>query len=479
MISASRHELTILPSIAPMADLPREEADSNATIHSPKDQTRSAKPVLETRKDNGPNLSPLTKQQDPKQSLQHILTTSEPPVKSKGQDNELASPLSASKPENSAKNPIIWVDGAAESLMEKEDQPSHDSTRRASDANPSHTMTVAHTRRNANGTIGSVYSGNKIRHLKKEDGRPLWRKDIQLNFLECVFKDDTKCFTKASNPAAGPVHTFADIYVDAMARSSKTSKILKEKLLADQEGSMHMAMICLLVNIGRMNTTLNCKPRPCSDEASVLITSPVFPEMRAQLRTFHPIPSLQANNDPNAYKQLQDAPRLKSILKGASEDQDQPSTIDKIKALPIPRTNPVNLIFVLSQYAPRVSETHFPSPRDFFDLVMRHTLSSKSRAKNFLWLVWFYLESDFSPEMALKNPFGPGQRGSESEPPFKLPQFEHLTEAQADAENIDTEEEIIYGEMKRQERIRILQEDETVGPPLKKAKKGDPIRESS
>lgn len=30
-----------------------------------------------------------------------------------------------------------------------------------------------------------------------------------------------------------------------------------------------------------------------------------------------------------------------------------------------------------------------------------------------------------------------------------------------------------YGEMKRQERIRILQEDETVGPPLKKAKKSE------
>lgn len=163
---------------------------------------------------------------------------------------------------------------------------------------------------------------------------------------------------------------------------------------------------------------------------------------------------------------------MKSILKGASEDQDQPSTIDKIKALPVPRTNPVNLVFVLSQYAPKISEIHFPQPRDFFDLVMRATLSSKSRANNFLWLIWFYLESDYSPGMALQNPFGPGQKGSEPDGlPFKVPAFEHLTEAQADAENVDTEEEKEYGEMKRQERIRILQEDETVGPPMKKAKK--------
>ena len=90
--------------------------------------------------------------------------------------------------------------------------------------------------------------------------------------------------------------------------------------------------------------------------------------MRAQLRTYHSIPSLQAHQDPNAYKQLQDAPRLKSILKGATEDVEQPSTIEDIKAHAVPRTNPVNLIFVLAQYAPKISEIHFFPPRDFFDL---------------------------------------------------------------------------------------------------------------
>ena len=195
--------------------------------------------------------------------------------------------------------------------------------------------------------------------------------------------------------------------------------------------------------------------------------------MRAQLRTYHSIPSLQAHQDPNAYKQLQDAPRLKSILKGASEDANQPTTIEKVKRLPVPRTNPVNLIFVLSQYAPKISETHFFPPRDFFDLVMRGTLSSRSRAKSFLWLIWFYLESDFSTHSAENNPFGRGQSGSPGEPPFKVPPFEHLTEEQANGENVDTQSEKDYGEMKRLERKRILEEDETVGPPLKKARKGE------
>lgn len=187
----------------------------------------------------------------------------------------------------------------------------------------------------------------------------------------------------------------------------------------------------------------------------MLIPAPVFPEMRAQLRTYHSIPSLQARQDPNAYKQLQDAPRLKSILKGASEDSDQPNTIEKIRSSPLPRTNPVNLIFVLQQYAPKISELHFYPPRDFFDLVMRSTLSSRSRARAFLWLIWWYLESDFSEDAALHNPFGPGQVGEGTEGlPLKVPPFEHLTEEQATAENLDTEEEIAYGEMKRRERKR-------------------------
>jgi Ino eighty subunit 1 len=199
--------------------------------------------------------------------------------------------------------------------------------------------------------------------------------------------------------------------------------------------------------------------------------------MRAQLRTYHAIPCLQAHQDPIAYKQLQDAPRLKSILKGASEDAG-PNSLDRIKSLRIPRTNPVNLIFVLSQYAPKISELHFFPPRDFFDLVMRGTLSSKSRAKAFLWLIWFYLESDFSGEAAKDNPFGPGQVGEGTGGlPLKVPVFEHLSETQAEAENEDTEAEMAYGERKRLERRRILEEDATVGPPLKKAKKGKSDRD--
>lgn len=179
--------------------------------------------------------------------------------------------------------------------------------------------------------------------------------------------------------------------------------------------------------------------------------------MRAQLRTYHSIPSLQARQDPNSYKQLQDAPRLKSILKGATEESEQPNTLDDLRTARVPRTNPVNLIFILAQYAPKVSELHFTPPRDFFDLVVRSALSSRSRANGFLWLMWWYLESDFSKSAALNNPFGPGEVTADDDAvdamSAKLPPFEYLTEEQAALENVDTEEEKEYGEQKRRERM--------------------------
>lgn len=242
--------------------------DAPPAIEGTAPGTRSPETRIRGRKVEGkseairngqPTLSPKSDNPDPKQSLQHILTNTDPPPKPKTRPQDQVTPSTPSKPDLPLKKPIIWIDGDTDKVEDKEDQASvqNDSYTRAAEFNPSHTMTVAHTRRNANGTIGSVYSGNKIRHLKKDDGIPLWRKDIQLEFLRCVFNDETPVFTKAYDGTKG--HTFADIYVDAMARSSKTSKVLKDKLLADRDGAMHMAMICLLVNVGRMNTTLNCE----------------------------------------------------------------------------------------------------------------------------------------------------------------------------------------------------------------------------
>ncbi|KIW26518.1 hypothetical protein, variant [Cladophialophora immunda] len=320
--------------------------------------------------------------------------------------------------------------------------------------------TAVGTRRQANGTVGSVYSGSKVRHIKKPDGTPLWRKEIQYEFLRIVIEDTKPVFTRISDGKHDCL--FSDIYVDCMARSSKTSKILKDRLQVDRQAAHNMAMICLLVNVGRMNTTLN-----------------FFPEMRAQLRTYHSIPSLQAYKSQRDYKSLQDAPRLKSILKGASEDTDEPRTLAAIKAKPVPRTNPVNLIFVLSQFAPKISEMHFTDKVDFFDLAMRSTISSGTRARAFLWLMWWYLESNFTKEDALRNPYGPGEYKDDEDPddpdtvPQLVPQLTTITEAEGDAENVDPPEEIAFAEKMTQERRRIMLENANE-PPLVMADPGNP-----
>ncbi|KAK6362734.1 hypothetical protein TWF730_000190 [Orbilia blumenaviensis] len=349
------------------------------------------------------------------------------------------------------------------------------------------------------------FSGAKIKHLKKADGEPLWRKDIQFDWLHAIFTDESKVFTNSYTGEKN--QSFADVYIDAMARSSKTSKILRDKLMTDRPQATNMAMVCLLVNIGRMNTTLN-----------------FFPEMRAQLRTYHAIPALQTYVDPNAYKQLQDAPRLKSILKGACEDRREPTTLDGIIKVPLqPRTNPINLIFVLANYSHKVTELHFGQPRDFFDLVMRWTLSSASRAKAFLWLMWWYLESGFTAKDAVENPFGIGvlpdsqkdagsRRGSVASAsdkedkdkekenskgkgeddkgipsfidekfkglPIILPEFEHLTEEQSEAENVDTKEEIVFGNEMKEERYRKMAELEAGIIPTKLSTAKKPKRPS-
>lgn len=113
------------------------------------------------------------------------------------------------------------------------------------------------------GSQGKDASGQqqigKIRHLKKEDGEPLWREDIQYDFLKAVFDNEAKVFTNSYEPEKMEKQNFADLYIDTMSRSTKTSKVLRDKLLSDREAAKGMAMVCLLVNMGRMNTTLNCE----------------------------------------------------------------------------------------------------------------------------------------------------------------------------------------------------------------------------
>ncbi|KAK4188221.1 hypothetical protein QBC35DRAFT_210264 [Podospora australis] len=294
--------------------------------------------------------------------------------------------------------------------------------------------------RDENGAGNQVIG--KVRHLKKEDGEPLWRKDIQYDFLKAVFDNEQKVFTNSYDHSL-PKQCFADLYIDTMSQSSKTSKVLRDKLRSDRDAAKGMAMVCLLVNIGRMNTTLN-----------------FFPEMRAQLRTYHAIPSLQAHQDPHAYKQLQDAPRLKSILKGGAEDRPEPTSLEDVKSQHVPRTNPVNLLFLICANAPKVAELHFPPGNEFHDLIMKTNYTSHSRAMAFLWIMWFYLESDFTEEGCDENPFGAGVDYGVDVANQGVPRLVPMTKEEEAEENVDPEEEIEFGFEKQKMRQRIIEADQ-------------------
>lgn len=133
----------------------------------------------------------------------------------------------------------------------------------------------------------------KIRHLKKEDGEPLWREDIQYDFLKAVFDNEQKVFTNSYDQDGIGKQNFADLYIDTMSRSSKTSKVLRDKLLSDREAAKGMAMVCLLVNVGRMNTTLNCKSPSRQQGVSDLSLTPIQSSPRCvhssgRIMRFHP-----------------------------------------------------------------------------------------------------------------------------------------------------------------------------------------------
>lgn len=184
--------------------------------------------------------------------------------------------------------------------------------------------------------------------------------------------------------------------------------------------------------------------------------------MRAQLRTYHAIPSLQAYQDASAYKQLQDAPRLKSILKGAAEDREdaEPKSLNDFKALPVPRTNPVNLIFLICQQAAQIAELHFAKGGEFHDLIMRTEYTSASRANGFLWVAWQYLESDFTEEGCDENPFGSGVDYGNNLANQGIPKLKLMTADEEALENIDAPIEVEFGREKQAHRAKIIAADQ-------------------
>ncbi len=181
--------------------------------------------------------------------------------------------------------------------------------------------------------------------VKRQDGEPLTRVDLQYDLLYSIFTDRNAVFTDPyttiRGDPAGTKVTFRDLYVNALIHSPRCSKASRDKIREAPDFGNEFAMISLLSNVGRINTTMACELHfvcPMSRErihAVVRCCVPlyavwyrlsaantplngtnralsllVFPEMKTALRTYHPVPALQRTNG-----NLQDAPRIKNILK--------------------------------------------------------------------------------------------------------------------------------------------------------------------
>lgn len=355
------------------------------------------------------------------------------------------------------------------------------------------TQSTTHEQENSK-SYQTLLINARSRHLKKNDGEPYWRNEIQFKFLMSLFFNYDRVFRnpyyntfhgfdwpdhfKYYKDKDGELHlnngemlTFFELYLITLLKSSKISKILKARLMLDINYALNFAIICLLVNIGRLNTTVNFDY-----------------EMKSQFRTYHSIPSLQVGNhfniiekyypihqesqkifydedqkkhiDPTSktpvedektssqsklslnnpfpqasasirngsgytmstVKQLQDTPRIKSILKSVNDlsGKSLRTYADFIRSISTEyhNYNIVSVVFLICAYEYEIGQSFFPSDLNskqdssinstgslLNDIWLRPKFKSTDKVKKFLWLIYTIMETGLSVSRILSNPF--------------------------------------------------------------------------
>lgn len=389
-----------------------------------------------------------------------------------------------------------------------------------------------------NSNVGNTVGGMKPRkfttkfnrHVKKKDGDFLTRKELQYSFFRELLSDGREVFTNifykeysnmlvpfrdlyddkghvqimnvtdkefdARRFFSHPKLTFSQLYVLCLATSSKSSKVLREKLLADHFMAFSTCMLALLVNVGRLNTTINFSP-----------------EMTSQLRIFHSIPCLQCASPDE--KSLQDTPRLKSILRNLPLGND---AIDLEKMYKErddaaadaadtehPIFNVINMIFSLCDNPTFIKELLFkeeyfcgdlsdfdnelsvppPPPQDereevegegegdneddlsIYTFLDSSKYTIKSRVTVILWILYILLETNLSERGILNSLKLFGEKCGDGKYKIRL----RLDKNGRDPDNHDMDQrsEIKYGNMLRERRKQFLEKknitirDDSVG----------------
>ncbi|AET41135.1 Ies1p Ecym_7297 [Eremothecium cymbalariae DBVPG len=224
--------------------------------------------------------------------------------------------------------------------------------------------------------------------------------------------------------------TFSQLYVLTIASSKKCSKILRDKLLFDHQVAFSTCVLSLLVNFGRLNTTVN-----------------FFPEMTSQLRTFHSIPCLQhQTRDP---KSLQDTPRIKSILKTIPTGQEPLKlSLWYSSSERQFQVNLVNLLFTICDNPQIVNERlvfpYVAADTTLFEIFDSPKFLPTDRAAFFLWLAYIHLETRLT-STEIKQSLR--MFGVDEKFPMRIATEEY---------DKDTEPELIFGEHQNQRRLRFL-----------------------
>lgn len=281
-------------------------------------------------------------------------------------------------------------------------------------------------------------------------------KDPETGVIDTKAMPNTLRQRQGCPPPGNAMLTFKELFIESLLQSGKCTRAMREKMVADENFAEDFAKVCLLVNAGRINTTLACEwwskrralkalrlarlcaNAPCPFHCPLV----VYPEMKTILRSYHPLPALQRSE--NTRRHLQDAPRMKSLLKSVlldgekpglpgsgtatgalaaknaksaaadGESEEAPGDIGELvrrhlKRPNKPPTSAVTVLFLFMAHSNEITTLHFEHPHDIFTLFFPHpdiSVPSKQRARAFLWLMWHYLEGGvLLPPGSHPNPY--------------------------------------------------------------------------